>query len=124
MLKRSLFSALAALILLFTLCALNSMSLSRAADELFEAAKSCYHQAQTGEKTEEEILAAIWSKKLGYLESTLSHVDAQNIAQAIAEFTAAVKAQDETELLRAYAVLCERLAYLKEIDRLSLRNIL
>ena len=124
MLKRSSSGALAALFLLFTLCFVNSRRLSSAADELFEAAKSCYTQVRAGEKTQEDILASIWKRKLGYLESTLSHADAQNIAQAIAEFTAAVRAQDETELLRAYAVLCERLAYLREIDRLTLRNIL
>lgn len=124
MLKRSFSGALAALFLLFTLCFLNSRRLSSAVDELFEAAKNCYSQVQAGRKAEEDLLASIWTQKLGYLESTLSHVDVQNIAQAITEFTSAVQAQDERELLRAYAVLCEKLAYLKEIDRLTLRNIL
>ncbi len=126
MLKRFFFGSIAALVLLFCICLVNSRHLSHITDNLAEKASVCYEQtgwaAEDGKSV--KALNTCWEKERGYLEMTLPHVEVEAVGQAIAEFAGALKTEDENEYTRAYYLLCEKLSHLKMIDSLSVRNIL
>ena len=126
MLRRFFVGSLAALILLFFVCFGNSFHLEKITLELEEQAWECFREAGQGEETKAraEKLVSLWKQKQGYLEMTLPHAEVEAAAMTIMEFAGALEAQDENESVRAYALLCEKLAHLGNVDSFSIRNIL
>ena len=122
--KREFFGAITALVMMLFLCIGNGVRTSRITDDLFAETKSCYEAAKQGRGSNTDRLAMLWSDNLGYFECTLPHAEVEAVAQTIMEFSGAMETQDENEYTRAYHVLCEKLAHLKKVDSLSIRNIL